>query len=272
MRILLFCLLCLLLSLCAVSKVSEKPEEFGHMYLKRMEWLYEFSKNSSLLNVNWILDVGANKGDWAHFIKRIFKAADVFMIEANPLLEERLSATGFDYAISLVGDENKQVDFHVHKDYSTGGSIFREDGYKYRAEKKIDTSSRKMRRIDDVVRGKGPFEIMKLDIQGAELMALVGASETMKGAQVVLLEVALQQYNRGSPSFADINHYLESQGFAMFDILELRHQKYAAAEYETYPALVQFDVMWVRRGDAGGTLDLYSFPPPPKPLYHCTLG
>jgi hypothetical protein len=38
-------------------------------------------------------------------------------------------------------------------------------------------------------RGKGPFEIMKLDIQGAELMALVGASETMKGAQVVLLEV-----------------------------------------------------------------------------------
>jgi FkbM family methyltransferase len=88
------------------------------------------------------------------------------------------------------------VDFHVHKDYSTGGSIFQEDGYKFKNSRKIEHSVRDMRKIDDVVKGKGwgPFEVFKLDIQGAELAALMGATETLKGAQVVI-----QQYNVGSP-------------------------------------------------------------------------
>jgi hypothetical protein len=37
------------------SQGGERPEEFGHLYLKRMQWLREFSKNSTLLGVNKIL-------------------------------------------------------------------------------------------------------------------------------------------------------------------------------------------------------------------------
>jgi hypothetical protein len=46
------------------------------------------------------------------------------MIEANPLLEERLNATGFDYAISLVGDENKQVGFQSIPKYTVPRIVY----------------------------------------------------------------------------------------------------------------------------------------------------
>jgi len=105
-------------------KRLKETELFTSMYSKRMEFFSLFARENETFPIKQILDVGANQCDWAFFIQPYFPNADIFLIEANPWLEENINQTGYPYEIALVGDKlGKSVNFQYNDRYKTGGSM-----------------------------------------------------------------------------------------------------------------------------------------------------
>lgn len=74
-------------------------------------------------------------------------------------------------------------------------------------------------------RGIDTLDILKMDIQGGELMALKGA-ETMlvRGAiRLIVLEVLFQPLYKDQPMFWDLADHLHRYGYALQGIYQLRH-------------------------------------------------
>jgi FkbM family methyltransferase len=69
------------------------------------------------------------------------------------------------------------------------------------------------------------LDILKMDIQGAELLALRGAAKLLvrHAVRLIALEVLFQPLYRDQPTFWDIAEYLRSRGYALQGIYEQRH-------------------------------------------------
>jgi FkbM family methyltransferase len=67
-------------------------------------------------------------------------------------------------------------------------------------------------RLDDIAEIER-IDFLKMDIQGAELMALKSAEQKLKDTLVINVEVEFVELYKGQPLFADIDQYLRSQGF-----------------------------------------------------------
>jgi hypothetical protein len=62
--------------------------------------------------------------------------------------------------------------------------------------------------------------LLKLDVQGFELEVLRGAEETMKRAEVILLELSLVRYNRTAPLFDEIVKFMKEHSFLAYDFCD----------------------------------------------------
>jgi len=61
---------------------------------------------------------------------------------------------------------------------------------------------------------------LKLDLQGYELEALMGASATLKKVEAVLLETSFITMYQGEPAFEKIEDFLVKKGFRFSRILD----------------------------------------------------
>lgn len=183
------------------------------------------------LQPNLILDVGANVGDWHLLAKSIFPGCPrILSYEANPACQEALKERGIEFDIVLLGDDNSKTAKFIceqKNSMATGASIFREQTQFYNTDDAVVITELPMRRLDDVIPTElllqqhvGTGALLKLDVQGAELLVLKGASETLKRCDFVLVEAALMQYNKGAPLFAEIVMFMRDQGYLVMDVIE----------------------------------------------------
>ena len=75
------------------------------------------------------------------------------------------------------------------------------------------------RRLDDVLPSDEPVDFLKLDIQGAELLALRGAERALARTAVVHCEVEFSPLYLGQPLFPEVQSHLNARGFALIDLL-----------------------------------------------------
>ncbi len=191
-----------------------------------------------------VIDVGAYEGELAMFARQMFAGASVVMIEPQAQKQEFLQALaaelGGDCHVRqcLLGERVRDsVEFHQTKTPfgSTGSSIYPE-----RSEFPRDVVPMPMRTLDDLMhefRGR-TFDLMKIDVQGAELDVLRGGEETLRSVQVLVAELSLHELNRGAPRLAEVTAALDEAGFAMFDVLTLPR---------TRRLMVQIDAVFVRK-------------------------
>jgi hypothetical protein len=81
-------------------------------------------------------------------------------------------------------------------------------------------------------------DLIKLDLQGAELDALEGAPESLKRAKAVLLEVSMIDFEKGMPVIGDVVAFMKAKGHVVYDILGLWHRPLDGA-------LAQGDLLFV---------------------------
>jgi FkbM family methyltransferase len=173
-----------------------------------------------------IVDVGAMKvGDDAY--QQVAKefACEVIGFEALAAECDKLNAMGLEgrkYLPYVIGDGSAQT---LHECAKAHNSSLLEPNMPLLEQftgfaelfKVVATSPVATRRLDDIPEAAGA-DYLKLDVQGAELMVLDGARETLRSVLVVHTEAEFAPMYRNQPLFADIDVRMRSLGFVFHEL------------------------------------------------------
>tara|TARA_B100001939_G_scaffold199464_1_gene171483 strand:- start:3370 stop:4011 length:642 start_codon:yes stop_codon:yes gene_type:complete len=181
-------------------------------------YLIELSKSYT---PNTLLDIGAHYGNFSMFCRRVWKNIDSLMLEGNENCEEVLDNLPFSHCIVLLSDTNKEVILHLNpkNPTCTGTSYLKERTIHYKNSVQVKKNTFTLDEVISKVDNK-TFDIIKIDTQGSELDIIRGGLETVKKASYVILEVAILQYNEGSPLFDEVIDYMKQIGFSKYEIIE----------------------------------------------------
>lgn len=163
-----------------------------------------------------ILDIGGNHGQWFDLARATFPDAEILSIEANPLNYKRLSERNPNTKILLLGDQEKEVEFHDNPtgDIGCGGaSIYKELTRFYKNSK---STTMQMKTLDSL---NLEFDFIKIDTQGSELDIIKGGLNTVEKCMVIELELSVLRYNKDAPLANEVIAYMHEIGFCFYDIL-----------------------------------------------------
>ncbi|HET8586329.1 MAG TPA: FkbM family methyltransferase [Candidatus Limnocylindria bacterium] len=111
-------------------------------------------------------------------------------------------------------------------------------------------------RLDDISAERGldgPF-VVKVDVEGAELDVLSGASDVLRATELVLLEVSLFEFVPGAPLFHDVVAWMHDHGFVVADLFDAHNRLLDGALARMDVAFVREDGRF-RQNHAYGTRD-----------------
>ena len=103
-----------------------------------------------------------------------------------------------------------------------------------------------MRTIDSLVEEAGetcPFHLRKLDVQGAEIVALQGARAVLEHTAFVLLELSVTPFNLNAPLAFEAHAFMERIGFMLVDVVGLNYNG---------TSLLQVDALFRRKRPVQG--------------------
>jgi FkbM family methyltransferase len=170
-----------------------------------------------------MIDVGCADGHlFLHFKQRgLIPGAVPLHIDANSLYEQSLKTikevVGGDYRITAISDRVGEIEFtqSVHPYWSS----LRAEGDLYwtrvnnLAQTKVVLPTTTLDALATELGVVPPF-LLKLDVQGAELRVLSGATKVLANTHVVICEADIAD-------FQDINRALIAVGFDLYDLTAL---------------------------------------------------
>ena len=171
-----------------------------------------------------IYDIGAYRGGWTRLAAEVFPQAQFVLVEGNRDHAGELAATGRRHVIAALGAADGGArSFHVPRQGDvTGASLYVENTAHY-ADANLQVRAVETVRLDTLAaREKLPApDLVKIDVQGAELEVLAGATETLRGAAALIVEVSLVDYNKGAPLLAEVIAAIDRLGFKCADLCEV---------------------------------------------------
>jgi FkbM family methyltransferase len=187
------------------------------------------------------VDVGAYHGEWTRLFKSVFPDSRVLMVEAQDSKRDILQRVTAELGDSvryqnalLSAREDDVVTFY---EMETGSSLFEETSPYPRV-----AVEKRTRTLDSVLSEHlfARVDMLKLDVQGAELEVLKGAERALSQTEVLLMETSLMPVNAGSPTFAEVIEFVAARGFRLFD--------FCSQVRRTDGVLWQTDLLFVRSG------------------------
>jgi len=186
-----------------------------YQHLKKLKTDKNFSPTK-------ILDIGANIGFWTKNVKSIWPDAEYTCIEAGPKYEKHLKEIANNCHIAVLGDSNKEIKMYLREinkgskkkiTYTKGSTVF--GIFK-------DYEIRQMQTLDQLVGKDAHFDLIKQDVQGAEIMIMQGAPDIFTRAKYVIQEVNLYKDEQfpDMPTMNDMDEYMFQLGFDHSEIIE----------------------------------------------------
>ena len=180
-----------------------------------------------------IFDVGANKGQSAKQYRSRFPNAEIYCFEPFPESVTVLRRTFSDDARihivpKAISDTLGRATFYVNECDATNSLLPRPAstrryypewaGPKNSIDAEVTT-------LDKIISDRkiSAVDVLKLDIQGGELMAFHGARNLLKagGVQLVYTEIMFVPHYEESPLFHDLWSFLAGFGYSLFDIYNI---------------------------------------------------
>ena len=168
-----------------------------------------------------IYDIGSCVMHWTNEALRIWPTAHYVLFEAMDSVEFLYQERGIrDYHIGVLGSESGRTVEFWQNDYHPGGNSY------YKENVTVNPSvpeyfNEKHRRVyttktlTEVVEARQfPLpDLVKMDVQGAELDIVKGAESIIKHAKHVILELQRIEYNTGAPLNQEVIAYMDQLGF-----------------------------------------------------------
>ena len=194
-----------------------------------------------------VLDVGGCFGDYARRFAETWPDARVWTFEPNPesyarLAEEFANHPKIRTVPKGVWNEPGELEFFLNK-WPGACSVFDRphDGPSYHNPRAVhvDRTLVEVMRLDDWAREEGveTVDLLKLDIQGAELRALEGAADLLKRTRCILTEVHYYPNYDGASLLDEVWGHLRTRGFSLYQL----YSNWGASDGQ----LVQGDAVFV---------------------------
>ena len=188
----------------------------------------------------YIIDVGCGYGQWTKKLFKFYPSSNYLLFDADKNNKKKLDILKknnnmLDYKICLLSNDNKTYKFY---NMGYGSSIFEEQTSHKREVEEIFSTT-----LDEEIPTelkKYSNNLIKLDVQGAELKILDGLKDSINLFEVIILEVSLHNYNKNSPLFNDVIKYMNDKNFKLYDLFDLKR----LGSNDSF--LVQFDCVFAR--------------------------
>ena len=159
-------------------------------------------------------DIGAAVLHWTRHAERIWPDTQVFLFDAFQPSEILYKTHQYNMGVLSDQDDN-EIKFYQNDFYFGGNSYYKEhndnvfpdSGYIIKKSKTLDTLIKEK---------QFPLpDLIKIDVQGAELDILKGASNVLSYCQYLIVELQDVHYNKGAPLAPITIEYLESKGWKL---------------------------------------------------------
>ena len=206
-------------------------------------WKNQLKQYTDTKDIKNIFDIGAYKGWWSFQIARIFKNANYFLFEPTIdnnifFLEQNaeiIKNNGGNCKIinGLIGKEDKNIKFYESEtELGTGNSI-----YKEQSSVKFNEVIKKMVRLDTVITNHLSNikpDLIKIDVQGAELDVLKGLGNFIHDVKYIQLEVSYIRNNKNGCFADEVIEYLILHGFYIVGVINSLKDDYKMIIQQDY--------------------------------------
>lgn len=177
-----------------------------------------------------ILDIGAYKGLWTRHVRTIFPVSEFHLVEAIDYDE-------LDYYDNvhkvILSDTEKEVDWYQKK--NTGDSMFKENTGHFKDCEPVKRNATTLDNIfNDIV-----FDLIKIDVQGAEIPVLKGGKKLIEKTSFILMEMPfVGVYNDSVPNFLEHIKFMDSIGFIPYEVVEI---------HKLEDVTIQIDFLFIKK-------------------------
>ena len=149
--------------------------------------------------------------------------------------------------------DGREHDLHVNNDDSTS-SLFSLDsegvrGLEHLADLRTERIVRLLTSRLDEVELPGQIDLLKIDVQGAELMVMGGGIDTLARTSTIHCEVEFRPIYRGQPLMHEVTGFLLDRGFVLVDLFPKRYRYTTAARSNSRDQLMWADACYMRKSD-----------------------
>ena len=170
-----------------------------------------------------IYDIGSNYLSWHKLASNVWRDAKIYCVDAFSGFADIYPDYGIEYSIEVLSDRNnQQVEFwesplcpglctiYPVNEFFDEGKLFHNENLRraIRTTKTLDTLAEE--------RGWMKPDLIKMDIQGAEVDVIKGAQNVISNCNHLLLEVQTKEFSTGAPMLDEVEKYLNSIGFILF--------------------------------------------------------
>lgn len=177
-----------------------------------------------------VVDVGANKGDWAEVI---MNNCEVIMLEPNHDLACYLKVK-FDYSGVVIeaaaSNKNGQAPFYQFTNDNTGLSgLFINP--KWQGIFNLPTEVTTIK-LDDLLNGVESIDFLKIDVEGADLLVLHGTEGLLKAKKIKFIQVEKSEHlHLAGHTFDDVINYLEKFGYKPIETEDMENVIFAHGDF-----------------------------------------
>lgn len=206
-----------------INIIENRLRELNQLNLlpqAHIEYLWKM-KNEQKIEPKIIYDIGSSVLHWTNEAKKIWPNSNIICFEGMEECEFLYKENGLIYNMGLLGDGERNVSFYQN-DMNPGGNSYYKENEEINPQANVyfNESNKKIKKLmtlDTVVadRNLPKPDLIKIDVQGAEMDILTGAKDTLQYCRELILELQQVEYNKGAPLREEVIDYCKSLGFEL---------------------------------------------------------
>jgi FkbM family methyltransferase len=180
-----------------------------------------------------IIDGGAHKGSFVDAVRSVRPTARFICFEPDPTLAAALRRRfPGDGTVTIVqcalADKSGSAILNINRSRATNSLLVANDLTKGVLSDQLATVQNievQLTTLDDALGSLrvATCDVIKLDLQGFDLLALMGACQALRSAQVVVVEAWFAPVYENTINYIDIIDFLRQRGFELYTLAGLHY-------------------------------------------------
>jgi FkbM family methyltransferase len=179
-------------------------------------------------------DAGAFAGEWSRSFHQVFPSAKLFLMEPNPALQPQLKAAtqtlrGAVILPVAVGDKVGSAHLNVWEDEGDPLALQASSLLDHVRGEPTQATPVEVQSLDALASAHAMPDVVKLDLQGAELAALRGATTLLGTTELFIIEFGCLDAYRDRTTPRALMDCMDDHGYRLYDVVDLGYRRFDGA-------------------------------------------